>query len=166
MSCNTSSPLLKEQNTQHSVLNKKSLSTNAMGTHDIELAASLLNQTSRSLGPDAAHDRNRAEVSLKLFEELQPNDLIESMLMSQLVACHTHCLGMFTNATKSFCEDSQLKYLKLSERLMRTFTASIEALDKHRRGGQQSVVVEHVHVNAGGQAIVGAINQGTEKNGK
>ncbi|WP_341197213.1 hypothetical protein [Hyphomonas chukchiensis] len=29
----------------------------------------------------------------------------------------------------------------------------VEALDKHRRKGQQTVVVEHVHVNDGGQRI-------------
>ena len=36
----------------------------------------------------------------------------------------------------------------------------LEALDKHRRRGQQTVVVEHVHVNDGGQAIVGSVSAG------
>ena len=33
----------------------------------------------------------------------------------------------------------------------------LDALNRHRGKGQQKVVVEHVHVHAGGQAVVGAI---------
>jgi hypothetical protein len=33
----------------------------------------------------------------------------------------------------------------------------VDALGKLRRGGEQRVVVEHVHIHAGGQAIVGAV---------
>ena len=44
--------------------------------------------------------------------------------------------------------------------LLRLTSASaklLEQLDRRRRGVQQRVVVEHVHVEAGGQAIVGAV---------
>jgi hypothetical protein len=34
----------------------------------------------------------------------------------------------------------------------------MEALTKLRRGGEQTVRVEHVHVHNGGQAIVGNVN--------
>jgi hypothetical protein len=36
----------------------------------------------------------------------------------------------------------------------------MEALRKHRNGGNQKVVVEHVHVHNGGQAIVGNVSHG------
>jgi hypothetical protein len=39
----------------------------------------------------------------------------------------------------------------LATKFSRTFTAQLEALDRHRRGGKQ--IVEHVHVNDGGQAV-------------
>ena len=38
--------------------------------------------------------------------------------------------------------------------------ALVEALNRHRGKGQQKVSVEHVHVHAGGQAIVGAVETG------
>jgi len=38
--------------------------------------------------------------------------------------------------------------------------AQMEALKKYRTGGQQKMIVEHVHVNEGGQAIVGNVNPG------
>ena len=42
-------------------------------------------------------------------------------------------------------------------KLLRTYTAQVEALAKLRRGGEQTVRVEHVHVYPGGQAIVGSV---------
>jgi hypothetical protein len=34
----------------------------------------------------------------------------------------------------------------------------LEALNRHRGKGQQKVIVEHVHMHQGGQAIVGSVN--------
>jgi hypothetical protein len=45
----------------------------------------------------------------------------------------------------------------LPTKLERTFVAQVEAVAKWRRGGEQRVMVEHVHVRSGGQAIVGAV---------
>ncbi len=45
-------------------------------------------------------------------------------------------------------------------KLARIFTAQVEALKRYRTGGEQRVVVEHVHVHEGGRAIVGTVNQG------
>src|SRR3954470_16049819 len=36
----------------------------------------------------------------------------------------------------------------------------MEALSRYRGKGQQKVTVEHVHVHAGGQAVVGAVDAG------
>jgi hypothetical protein len=47
-------------------------------------------------------------------------------------------------------------------KLARTFAAQIEALRKHRNGGKQTVVVQHVTVADGGQAIVGSVSTGGE----
>jgi hypothetical protein len=43
-------------------------------------------------------------------------------------------------------------------KLARTFAAQVEALKRYRTGGEQRVIVQHVNVNEGGQAIVGAVN--------
>jgi len=45
-----------------------------------------------------------------------------------------------------------------ASKLLRTYTAQVEALAKIRRKGEQKVRVEHVHVHCGGQAIVGSIS--------
>jgi hypothetical protein len=47
--------------------------------------------------------------------------------------------------------------LNQANKLSRTYTALLEALNRHRGKGQQKVTVEHVHVHAGGQAVVGMV---------
>ena len=51
-------------------------------------------------------------------------------------------------------------------KLCRTYSAQMEALRKHRNGGKQTVVVQHVNVNDGGQAIVGNVETGGRGNGE
>jgi hypothetical protein len=50
---------------------------------------------------------------------------------------------------------TQLKALGGS--ISRSCAVLVEALNRHRGKGQQKVTVEHVTVNAGGQAIVGSV---------
>ena len=52
--------------------------------------------------------------------------------------------------------------LRHAARLMGLYERQVAALDKHRGRGQQKVTVEHVHVEAGGQAIVGHVEAGPE----
>ena len=50
--------------------------------------------------------------------------------------------------------------LNQANKLSRTYANLVEALNRHRGKGQQKISVEHVHVHAGGQAIVGAVETG------
>ena len=54
-------------------------------------------------------------------------------------------------------QDRMDSYGTLATKLQRTFTTQIEALAKLRRGGEQKVRVEHVHVYPGGRPIVGNV---------
>ena len=47
--------------------------------------------------------------------------------------------------------------LNQANKLARTYATLIDALNRHRGKGQQKVTVEHVHVHAGGQAVVGMV---------
>jgi hypothetical protein len=44
-------------------------------------------------------------------------------------------------------------------KLARTFASQVEALKKYRSAGEQTIKVQHVTVNDGGQAIVGNVSQ-------
>ena len=44
-------------------------------------------------------------------------------------------------------------------RLMRSYATQVEVLRRLRSGGQQFMRVEHVHVNDGGQAVIGNVKK-------
>jgi hypothetical protein len=48
-------------------------------------------------------------------------------------------------------------------KLMRTFTTQMEALQRYRGKGQQTIQVQHVQVNEGGQAVVGNVQGAVSK---
>ena len=45
-------------------------------------------------------------------------------------------------------------------KLARTFASQVEALKKYRPAGEQTIKVQHVTVNDGGQAVVGTVTTG------
>ncbi|MEX1313819.1 MAG: hypothetical protein AB1Z38_06570 [Desulfotignum sp.] len=105
----------------------------------------------------------QTEEYLAIMPELAPRDAFEGMLTNQMFLVFRQALHIFSlsnldgNRGRSDIQDSLTnRYVKL----MRLFNQQLEALDKHRRGGNQKMTVEHVHVHEGGQAIVGNINQG------
>ena len=72
-------------------------------------------------------------------------------------------MATMTFARKLAHSENMFQYdiaLRGFTKLTRTFTAQVEALKKYRSNGQQTVTVEHVTVNEGGQAIVGHVDQG------
>jgi hypothetical protein len=100
---------------------------------------------------------------LALMAELKPKDAFEGLLVSQMLMVHKQAMDMISmsnlpgNRSSSSLQDG---LTNRAVKLMRLYAQQLEALDKHRRGGKQKMVVEHVTVNEGGQAIVGSVNQG------
>ncbi len=98
------------------------------------------------------------EATMGALAEIAPQDGLEGLLASQMVACHNLSLYMMQKAVRAEYMNQLEIYLNQANKLMRTFTAQVEALKRYRSKGEQKVTVEHVHVNEGGQAIVGAVN--------
>ena len=48
-------------------------------------------------------------------------------------------------------------------KVLRMFATILERLDHHKGKGGQKMVVEHVHIYKGGQAIVGSVKVGKSK---
>jgi hypothetical protein len=84
-------------------------------------------------------------------------DAIEGMLATQMVATHVAAVRALRHLKGSETIVQQNSNGNLAVKLLRTFTMQLEALQRYRGKGQQKVTVEHVHVNAGGQAVVGAV---------
>jgi len=88
-----------------------------------------------------------------------PKDEIESMIAAQLIAAHNAAMECYRPAMipeQTF--EGHRENLNQANKLGRTYTILLDALNRHRGKGQQKVTVEHVHVHAGGQAVVGPVN--------
>jgi len=113
--------------------------------------------------PRAGKVEDQANTVSAAMMELAPRDGIEGMLISQMVALYNHameCLRMATIPSNKESIQGHLTLHNQTTKLMRTYIAQMEALKKYRTGGQQKVIVEHVHVTDGGQAIIGNVIKG------
>lgn len=89
---------------------------------------------------------------------IAPQDELEAMLAAQLIGAHNAAMECYRRAMiaeQTF--EGRRESLSQANKLSRTYAALIEALNRHRGKGQQKVTVEHVHVHAGGQAVVGMV---------
>ncbi len=94
----------------------------------------------------------------RLIAELEPRDGREAMLVAQMTGTH---VAMTTFIERmSYQESYQVResYERSMTRLSRTYLAQMDALKKHRAKAQQTVRVERVNVESGGQAIVGDVS--------
>jgi hypothetical protein len=144
---------------------------NAMGTGEPAFIDDLMIQLARA-SSDATQstEQNGQKVAgpnerklnflAAVIKSIKPQDEIESMLAAQMAT--VHCLTM-EFATKLALEGDLIwrdSAERTVNRLARTFTTQVEALKRYRTGGAQTVRVEHVTINSGGQAIVGNVSGG------
>jgi hypothetical protein len=102
---------------------------------------------------------------LSVVKGIEPRDQIEAMLAAQMAAVHTASTTLarrFTHVENIPQQDSAERAFN---KLTRTFAMQIEALKNYRSKGDQRMVVQHVNVAEGGQAIVGNVNALTERAG-
>lgn len=100
-------------------------------------------------------------IALDGVAALAPRDGMEVMLCSQLVALHSQGMEFMRRAMLHEQTVSGVDCnVNRATKTLRTFATMAECLRTYRGGGQQKVTVEHVTVQAGGQAIVGTVNRG------
>lgn len=136
------------------------------GTDQPEQATALLGHCLKVLKRDEASDdfpgNDERVFVLSIIRDLAPRDAVERMLAVQMAATHVATVRAARwIATSDNLPQVEAHYTGFNK-LARTFTAQVEALRKHRTGGEQKVIVQHQHVNVsdGGQAIVGNVTRG------
>ena len=121
----------------------------------------LINQTIQTLWLKHCSDEERDKQIKAIAAALMgiaPKDELEGMMAAQLLAAHNAAMECYRRAMldeQTF--EGRRENLNQANKLSRSYAVLLEALNRHRGKGQQKVTVEHVTVNAGGQAIVGAV---------
>ena len=105
-------------------------------------------------------DEGNSNFLLSVVRAVQPRDELETLLAVQMGAIHaaTMMLARRLNHVETIPQQDAAE--RALNKLARTYAMQMETFKRYRTGGQQKVIVEHVTVNEGGQAIVGAVTQG------
>jgi len=109
-------------------------------------------------GGATVKDKDRRAI-VGALDGISPGDELEGMMAAQLIAAHNAAMRCYRRA---MLEDRPLlrrEHLDQANKLSRTWAALLGAFGKHRGKGRQKIMVEHVHVHAGGQAVVGNIER-------
>jgi hypothetical protein len=124
---------------------------------------------------EASRDRlelaNKAgclEMALDATDTLRTTNSIEAMMAHQMAAAHNTIMKVGEQVNRScermeFCSDPERleqhsittsRLMGQMARLMTAYQSGALAIQNMRRGGKQTVVVQHVQVTEGGQAVV------------
>lgn len=88
---------------------------------------------------------------------MKPRDELEAMMLAQMGTVHLAAMSFAARLRNAETLPQQEAAERAYTKLTRTFAAQMEALKRYRSNGEQKMTVEHVTVNAGGQAIVGNV---------
>ena len=123
-------------------------------------------------------DQVAFNAALAVIDGVRPKDEIEAMLAAHMAVTNIALLELVARTRGAIVghlyQGNGIKRLdvlgNLTTKFMRTYTLQVEALARKRRKGEQNVTVKHVHVHAGGQAVVGNVShqegRGVTKNGQ
>jgi len=130
----------------------------ALGTYDLNFLNPLLSQIVNSVSKREEAQEESMQFVIGFIKSIEPQNEIEALLAAQMAAVHVCAM----DSSRRYLWADTLQGKDSAERAMtkltRTFTVQMEALKRHRAKAQQTVRVERVNVETGGQAIVGAVS--------
>ena len=130
---------------------------NALGTSDLMFAATLLDQIAQVARTGTNLTESELNRMMAIVRGLRPTDPTEALLAAQMAAVHSATMVAARRLTHVETLQQQDCHSTSLNKLARTFAAQVEALKRYRTGGVQTIKVQHVTVNDGGQAIVGDV---------
>ncbi len=109
--------------------------------------------------PNSGISEIAVNASLALIEGAKPQGEVEGALVLQMACTHAAAMSVLGRLGGGHGTDRTIAAKgSAAARLLRAYAAQVEALRRLRNGGSQIVRVEHVHVNEGGQALIGNVS--------
>jgi hypothetical protein len=133
----------------------------ALGTASPDFVeSSLLQLQAAARSPLGTISETAINAALAMIEAAAPKDEIEGALAVQMSCTHAAAMAILGKLDSGFGTERRIAlFASAAARLMKTFAMQMEAFRRLRNGGQQFVRVEHVHVNDGGQAVIGNVKK-------
>jgi len=131
----------------------------AMGATEPDFFDGLLSHLVNA-GIQGRDDARGVHFMVAAIKAAAPRDELETMLAAQMAAVHMATMTFARRLAHVENIAQQDSAARGFAKLARTYAAQLEALKRYRTGGEQTVTVQHVTVQDGGQAIVGAVSTG------
>ena len=131
----------------------------AFGTSSSDFVnATLVQIQAASKLPCGSISETGVNAALALIEGCEPRNEVEAALATQLACTHACTMAVLSRLGGAHGGDRHVAIMvSAAAKLVKAFAIQVEALRRLRSGGNQTVRVEHIHVDQGGQAAVGFI---------
>ncbi len=132
----------------------------ACGSEDVDFCRSIV--TDAVLAYDAELEE-KARAAIAALKDIAPRNAREALTARRMLALDA--MSMESLQLARMANGNALlrnMYVAQAVALSQAATALNEAIERMRGGGQQRVVIEHVHVYKGGKAIVGVATGGRD----
>ena len=133
---------------------------NLLHSDDLTFSRGIFLQLARCSNRMGDLDPGDVSFALAIMRAIAPRDPIEALLATQMAAVHIATITAANRLGKADMLPQSESASNALNKLARTFAAQLEALKRFRSTGEQSIKVQHVTVNEGGQAIVGNVKTG------
>ena len=137
-----------------------SLLMQALGTADTAFFEGLVLQMANVASQGSNVQERELNFMLSVVKAIEPRDEIESLIAAQMAAVHMATMTFARRLSRVETIPQQESATNAFNKLARTFAVQLEALKRYRSTGEQTIKVQHVTINEGGQAIVGAVEHG------
>src|SRR5947199_61475 len=133
---------------------------NAFGTTSSAFVeASLYQLIAAARLPNSGICEIAVNASLAFIEGAKPQGEVEGALVLQMACTHAAAMAVLATFAGVHADRNMVARASAAARLLRAYASQVEALRRLRNGGSQVVRVEHVHVNGGGQALIGNVRK-------
>lgn len=122
-------------------------------TTDLDLAQEIITNGASAL-PGEGNYTKKYNKALQSLPDVAPRDSTEARLCLQANALYSQGMNYLARANNEVMIAQSEFFIRNAMKLLRLHNETIETLNKHRRGGEQRVVVQHVQVNDGGKAVI------------
>ena len=127
------------------------------GTKSPDFFYGLLQQIVNAGSKGTYPDEQGIKFILGFITGNQPRDEMEATLLAQIGACQVATMRMANRLAHAETLQEQDSAERAFNKLARTSAALVETFQRYRAASEHKVIVQHVSVNDGGQAIVGNV---------
>jgi hypothetical protein len=120
------------------------------------VTASLAQLQSAARLPDGPVSEMAINAALAVIEAVKPQDEVEGALAVQMACTHSAAMAVLGRLGSGHSGYRLLAaYATAATKLLRAYTAQVDALRRLRGGGAQNIRVEHIHIGDEARALVG-----------